>query len=71
MCKEEGESLEHLFLHCKLARSLWVRLLQEAGVLLSVSYILCVFDGGKTNWFGINNLAKVMWKCILMWVIWI
>ena len=43
-------------------------------VLLGVSYILWVFDGGKINCFGTNNLAKVMWKCIvlsLLWVIWI
>ena len=41
---------------------------------MGVSYILWVFDGGKINCFGTNNLAKVMWNCIvlsLLWVIWI
>ena len=74
MCKEKGESLDRLFLHCKVARSLWVRLLQEAGFC----WVFPTFCGSlmveKPIGFGTNHLAKVMWKCIvlsLLWVIWI
>ena len=73
MCKEEGDTLDHLLVHCKVARSLWVRLLQEAGFC----WVFPIFCGSlmveKPIGFG-TNLAKVMWKCIvlsLLWVIWI
>ena len=60
MCKEEGESLDHLFLRCKVARSLWVKLLQEAGLC----WVFPIFCGSlmveKPIGFGTNNLAKVM-----------
>ncbi|GMN62671.1 hypothetical protein TIFTF001_031746 [Ficus carica] len=33
MCKEEGVTLDHLMLHCKVARGLWPKVLTEAGFL--------------------------------------
>ena len=66
MCKEEGESLDHLFLRCKVARSLWVRLFQEAEFWWAFPKYCGSLVVEKPIGFGTNNLAKVMWKCIVL-----
>ena len=61
MCKEEGETLDHLLLHCKVARSLWVRLLQEAEFWWVFPKYCRSLMVEKPIGFGTNNLAQVMW----------
>ena len=36
MCKQDQESFLHLFLHCKYARLLWIKVFSEFGVALDV-----------------------------------
>ena len=71
MCKEERESLDNLFLHCIVSRSLWVRLLQEA----EFCWVFPIYCGSlmveKPIGFDTNNLAKVMWSCLLLSVLWV
>lgn len=33
MCKNCGESIDHLFLHCRIATELWSTILQLFGVV--------------------------------------
>ena len=32
MCKSNGESIEHIFLHCEVARELWAGIFSRAGL---------------------------------------
>jgi hypothetical protein len=36
MCKKSGESIEHLFLHCEVARELWC----EIFILFGVKWVM-------------------------------
>ena len=71
MCESEGESIDHLFLHCGVARILWNALFTRFG--------LCWVMPGSikelyaTWWAGGKSRSAVMWKMIplcLMLCIW-
>lgn len=32
MCMKEGESIDHLFMHCKYAREVWAYIFMEVGL---------------------------------------
>jgi hypothetical protein len=38
MCKKSGESIEHLLLHCEVARDLWSSLFNMFGVV----WVVCL-----------------------------
>jgi exonuclease III len=72
MCKEAGESIDHLFLHCHIARELWALVFSMFGV----SWVLPrhVVDL-MACWNGCTRRCKsaTIWGMIphcLMWVIW-
>jgi hypothetical protein len=71
MCKDADETMDHLFLHCSVARKLWSFVFKFVGidwVLLSrVSEVLFSW----WNWFG--KRSSGVWNLIpscLMWTMW-
>jgi hypothetical protein len=71
LCKSDGESVDHLLLHCEVANALWNAILSRLGLCWvmpnSVRKLLaCWCSGGRTR-------SAVAWKMIplcLMWCIW-
>ncbi|GMN45376.1 hypothetical protein TIFTF001_014557 [Ficus carica] len=74
MCKEEGETLVHLMLHCKVARALWQKVSTEAGCLWAFSANCRSMMIEEIVGLGSNKMAKALWKCLVLavqWNIWI
>ncbi|KAG6729257.1 hypothetical protein I3842_01G018300 [Carya illinoinensis] len=72
MCKKGGESVDHLLLHCEVARGLWNEILSrlDLGWVMPES-VVAVLDCW-TDLRGIQQI-KAMWKMIpicIMWCIW-
>jgi hypothetical protein len=71
MCKMNGESVDHLLLHCEVARVLWNAIFSR----FSLSWImpLRVVDLFACWWTGGRSRSVVVWKmvpCCLMWCLW-
>jgi len=72
MCKKSGESIEHLLLHCEVARDLWSYILTLFGVEWVMPRMVLEL---LTSWgasFGYGP-AKEVWRLVLlclMWCIW-
>jgi hypothetical protein len=72
MCKKSGESIEHLSLHCEVARDLWSYILTLFGVEWVMPRMVLEL---LTSWgasFGYGP-AKEVWRLVplcLMWCIW-
>jgi hypothetical protein len=72
MCKRSGESINHLLLHCEVARTLW-------SVLFTLFGVKWVLNGRVLDlmacWKGQrgNKMVMEVWKMAplcLMWTIW-
>jgi hypothetical protein len=71
MCKKDGESVDHLLLHCEVARALWCNILSQLGLswvmpssVLDLCACWCSF--GRTR-------SAVVWKMVpicIFWTIW-
>ena len=73
LCMGQGESADHLFLHCSVTLGLWHRLFQLARMewvpLKSISDMMFINYKG----FGKSKRGLVLWQnaCItLIWVVW-
>ena len=71
-CKQSGESVNHLLLHCKVAQALW-------RALFTIFYVIWVMQGRVADllayWKGQidNRSIKEVWRIAslcLMWIIW-
>jgi hypothetical protein len=71
LCESDGESVDHLLIHCGVTNALWNAILSRLGLswvmLSSVKELMaCWCLGGRTR-------SAVVWKMIplcLMWCIW-
>jgi hypothetical protein len=71
MCKMNGESVDHLFLHCVVAPALWNAIFSR----FSLSWVmpLWVVDLFACWWTGGCSWSAVVWKmvlCCLLWYLW-
>ncbi|KAJ9697646.1 hypothetical protein PVL29_006989 [Vitis rotundifolia] len=73
LCMEQGESADHLFLHCSVSMGLWHRLFQLAKLdwvpPRSISEMMLIDFKG----FGKSKRGLILWQnaCIaLIWVVW-
>ena len=71
MCCCAAESMDHLLLHCPVAYSLWVQMLQVFGIqwVMPGSVESLVFCW--SNWLG--KFSSDIWNMVpgcLMWVVW-
>ena len=72
ICKRNGETTDHLLLHCPVAQKLWNMVCSLLGVHWGISYSVVEL---LASWSGkLNRLkSKVLWRMIphcLMGVIW-
>jgi hypothetical protein len=71
LCESDGESVDHLLLHCKVANALW-------NIILSWFGLWWVMPGSVREalaswWLGGHSRSAVVWKMAplcLMWCIW-
>ena len=69
MCCCSAESVDHLLIHCSVAYSLWVQMLQAFGVMPgSVASLVSCWS----NWLGksTSDIRNMVPDC-LMWVVWL
>jgi len=71
MCKMNGESVDHILLHCEVARALWNAIFSR----FSLSWVmpLRVVDFFDCWWTGGRSRSAVVWKmvpCCLLWCLW-
>ena len=73
LCMEQGESADHLFLHCSVTLGLWHKLFQLAKMdwvpPKSISNMMFINYKG----FGKSKRGVILWQnaCIaLIWVVW-
>ena len=72
MCKEDGESIDHLFLHCNAANELWQLVFSMFGIWWAMPYhvvdLLACWTGHTCK-----TSSAAIWGVIphcIMWVIW-
>jgi hypothetical protein len=72
MCKKSEESIEHLLLHCKVARDLWRYILTLFGVewIMPRKVLELLTSWGTSFGYGpVNEIWRLVPLC-LMWCIW-
>ena len=69
MCKQDHESVHHLFLQCEFAKMLWLKEFDEFGVVLDVlNNFLDLLKGcSNARW---SNKIKEFWECVIWAVLW-
>ena len=73
LCRSDGETIDHILLHCKMARLYWQNLLNEAGVGLLWAFpaeyksVMVESMAG----FGSIRMAKVSWRCMVILILWV
>ena len=82
MCKQDRESISHLFLQCGYARSLWLKMFREFGLLMEIpDNILDLLKGySVAQWnksikalYSVaqwNKSIKALWVCVVWAVLW-
>ena len=73
-CKREGESVDHLFIHCSFSLNIWWKALQVFG-LSWVAHGSCYGLLSRQTGFikGKDKKKKIIWNHILfaiLWAIW-
>ena len=69
MCKGEGESVNHLLLHCEVARTLW----NEVFVRLAMVWVMPkTVEATLASWPSIRGRQPIraMWKMIPICILW-
>jgi len=71
MCKMNGESVDHILLHCEVARALWNTIFSRFSLFWVMPFR--VVDLFACWWTGGCSQSAVVWKmvpCCLMWYLW-
>jgi hypothetical protein len=71
MCKMNGESVDHILLHCEVARALWNAIFSRFNLSWVMS--LRVVDLFACWWTGGRSRSAAVWKmvpCCLLWCLW-
>ena len=72
LCKENGETVDHLLLHCPFLREVWDMVFALFGVHWVMPWRVIDLIAFWQGHFGRHRLSAI-WKCIpicLMWCIW-
>ena len=64
MCKQDHESVLHLFLECDFAKLLWVKVFSEFGApsVFPVNVLELLKVGSNARW---SNQIKKIWLCVV------
>jgi hypothetical protein len=69
MCKKNGESVDHLLLHCEVAARLWNYVFTLFGVewVMPRSFLDVL---ACWNWMGGRDISKAIWRMVPLCVTW-
>ncbi|KAG2674053.1 hypothetical protein I3760_13G118500 [Carya illinoinensis] len=72
MCKKQGELVDHLLLHCKVARCMWDDFFSRIGLSWVMPLRLVDF---LASWRGLHGNSQVaaIWRMVpiyMFWCIW-
>ncbi|KAJ9671310.1 hypothetical protein PVL29_025144 [Vitis rotundifolia] len=73
LCMKQGESVDHLFLHCSLTTGLWHRLFQLANLEWVTPRSIVDMMSIKFDGFGASKRGRVLWQAAstaIIWVVW-
>lgn len=71
LCKRDGESVDHLLIHCDIAQALWTAIFSRFGLSWVMPHR--VVDLFACWWTGGRSRNAVVWKMVpscLMWCLW-
>ena len=71
LCCCDGESMDHLLLHCKFSHALWYEVFAVFGIQLVMPRSVRSFFFIWRNWFG--KFLSTIWNLVpayLMWLVW-
>ncbi|XP_040371882.1 uncharacterized protein LOC112192237 isoform X2 [Rosa chinensis] len=74
LCRNHGESADHVFVHCDVTISLWKKLFREARVDWTNPLQRSELLREKPLAFGKGKKAKTLWGCGVLavcWVVWL
>jgi hypothetical protein len=68
LCKSDGETIDHLLLHCKIARELWYAIFSRFG-------LSWVMPSSLANlfacwWMGGSSWSAIVWKIVPLCLMW-
>jgi hypothetical protein len=72
ICKCNGESVDHLFLHCSVASDLWALVFSMFGIQWVMPQTVLELLSGWLGWLGCHN-SILVWKMAphcLVWCLW-
>ena len=72
MCCSDGESVDHLLLHCPIIHSLWAFMLQAFGIHWVMPGSVAGLLSSWHQWLGKHN--SEIWNLVpgcLMWIVWL
>ena len=65
-CRKEGESVDHLLMHCEVASTLWNQLFNEAGFCWVAQENYNSLFVEDMIGFGSNKMARALWKSMIL-----
>jgi hypothetical protein len=68
LCKSDGETVNHLFLHCEVARALWYAIFSRFGLHWVMPN--SVVDLFACWWTGGHSRSAMVWKIVPLFLIW-
>lgn len=74
MCKKDDESVDHLFLHCPVAFTLWLRLCRGGNLSWVIPATCVALFWKKHKYFGGRKWDVILGRCAMLaiiWVVWI
>jgi len=67
LCLSEGETIEHLFIHCRFTRNLWNNIFSSLHIVWS--WDLMSIKECLLNWYDLNQTHKTL-LIFICWGIW-
>ena len=72
LCKQKGENIDHIILHCNYSSYMWNKVGEEFGIIGAKPNSWHVLLGMEWQFIGNNKKSKLLWRCCLAlsWCIW-
>lgn len=71
MCRENGENVNHIFMHCSVAKFLGSKLLSKAAIIGPLPFSRR--SSFRQDWYGFgkNKKGKIIWNAAMVAIVWV